>query len=295
MARFINLQGSLPTLRVHVWGGLGSQLFALVAVNRLRAKWPNRRIALVFHSSGVTQRFKELRAESTIGFKVIQRHDFCVEDFRTRNTEGALSSHTHGLKQILKTLLLRSRFLGKLNTDIEFSDLRPWLLSVRGHYSELTILPDEVRSIANLVNLDIDHELDVNRRICIHLRLGDLLSLENKSHIPIERISALPEIAETDEKFVIYSDSEVDVTKSLWSSNIPHKSANFLSLGAHETIRECVNSKIFIGTNSKISIWIAALRLGLNMGDKTLLPMELKHYVSTMFKNLNAESKILLY
>lgn len=295
MQRFRKFQRLLPSIRVHIWGGLGSQLFGLLAANRLKARWPNRRIALVFHSSGVTQRFMELRTESTIGFKIIQKHDFNADHPQEVTLGDITPSYINSMRQMLKSLLLCSRFLETLNTDIEFSNVRPWLFSVRGHYAGLSILPSEVRWIAQLIDLDSSPSLSVGVNTCIHLRLGDLLNLENKSYIPIERIYSLPEISKANKTILVYSDSEASVTESLWRSHFTLGSFTFLSLDIYQTLRECVSSPIFIGTNSKVSLWIVAMRLGLNIGYTSYLPRELENYAKETLIELNENSNFSLY
>jgi hypothetical protein len=59
-------------LRVHSWGGLGSQLFVLAFIYDLRKKFPKKKILLVHHTSGVSRRLFELDSilESEILLKV---------------------------------------------------------------------------------------------------------------------------------------------------------------------------------------------------------------------------------
>ena len=58
------------TLRVHCWGGLGSQLFALAHAYELRKKFPKRKIMLFLHTSGVSERFSELDFFIGSNFKI---------------------------------------------------------------------------------------------------------------------------------------------------------------------------------------------------------------------------------
>ena len=43
-------------INIHVWGGLGSQLFALALVEDLAKKFPKRSLRMIFHTGGVTYR-----------------------------------------------------------------------------------------------------------------------------------------------------------------------------------------------------------------------------------------------
>ncbi len=60
------------TLRVHCWGGLGSQLFALAHAYELHKKFPNRKILLLMHTSGVSERFSELDFLGDFEFEIRQ-------------------------------------------------------------------------------------------------------------------------------------------------------------------------------------------------------------------------------
>ena len=61
----------LPALRVHSWGGFGSQLFTAYVVLKLQKQFTNRRIKVVVHTSGVTRRVSEFDFE-TLGVEMIQ-------------------------------------------------------------------------------------------------------------------------------------------------------------------------------------------------------------------------------
>ena len=50
----------LPAIKIHIWGGLGSQLYALALKIDLQKKFKTRKVVLVFHNSGVTRRDAEL-------------------------------------------------------------------------------------------------------------------------------------------------------------------------------------------------------------------------------------------
>jgi len=69
-------------IRVHCWGGFGSQIFACVIAKRLASLFPARKIVLIFHSSGVTRRTLEIPKGFTGDFTVLTQ-----DDFRTSNAE----------------------------------------------------------------------------------------------------------------------------------------------------------------------------------------------------------------
>lgn len=69
----------MPPLKIHCWGGVGSQLYALAVYERLLVRMPNRKIIIVFHSFGVTERIFELSDYVA---------DFLIEnDYKTTNID----------------------------------------------------------------------------------------------------------------------------------------------------------------------------------------------------------------
>ena len=72
-------------LRVHCWGGLGSQLYALAVAYDLQRKYPKRKIKLLLHTGGVTKRVSELDFIDSIGFEIIQISDFQIPDKAHKN------------------------------------------------------------------------------------------------------------------------------------------------------------------------------------------------------------------
>ena len=54
------MQRFLPPLRIHSWGGLGSQLFAIALAEELKVIFPKRSFKIVLHTGGVTRRLPEI-------------------------------------------------------------------------------------------------------------------------------------------------------------------------------------------------------------------------------------------
>ncbi len=68
----------LPALRVHTWGGFGSQLFTAYLILKLQRDIPQRSIVAVNHTSGVSRRTTEFDFDS---LGVASRQ---IEDFKRR-------------------------------------------------------------------------------------------------------------------------------------------------------------------------------------------------------------------
>ena len=134
-----------PSLEVHCWGGLGSQLYALALYLRLSELYPRRQIEIVFHTGGVTQRSSDLEFLFPKA-RVIQ--DFSTKIYMEKNGAVMLpSSIGTQLRIYLKRALLALGFLASLNNEKDFHSLKPWVIAIRGHYSDLRIAPAVVREI----------------------------------------------------------------------------------------------------------------------------------------------------
>ena len=145
------------------------------------------------------------------------------------------------------------------NPDID--KIKPWTTMIRGHYSKRLISD-------NFLNHCIEKFTNYNlyfssQTLVIHYRLGDLIDLPNKSIIdPNYVIEKIRKIAETDklEQILVYSDT-ISEAKRLLS---PIESlSNFIQFSDESTftvVQNAISSKHFIGTNSKVSIWISKFR-----------------------------------
>jgi hypothetical protein len=110
----MRLINSIP-LRVHCWGGLGSQLYALSTVHDLKLKYPKRRIKLVLHTSGVTKRLSELDFIHNIDFEIVQINDFHLQDKSDKNKANMSNVK---LKVLLKKILYTLNFISIFNRFI---------------------------------------------------------------------------------------------------------------------------------------------------------------------------------
>ena len=257
-------------LKIHCWGGLGSQLYALAIANSLQAKFKRRRISLVFHTSGVSKRLSELNFIKNLPFEVTQVNDFSSS---TRSEYEIIELKEKHFRKILKNVLYFTRFVCTANTDSEFIKIRPWTLALRGHYSYRTI----ESSFYDYLLLNLKEKVSdssVNQNvISIHYRMGDLLQLTNKSVYPVGKIvEKVNELTNTNNysKIIVYSDSPKNVEDTLISAGL-NKDFNVRDIHTIDVICECVSSGYFIGTNSKVSLWIVNIRRFLGNGDLCFL------------------------
>jgi len=263
-------------------------MYSWALLERLQNKFPNRKFKLVFHTGGVTKRLPDLET------LFMQNEKDVVQDFESNEKENrnkSLSDKSifaikRNLLKILKKILITTGFVASLNNEIEFSKLKPWVVSVRGHYSELRIDLETInlmrtraedRSSGFRMNIEQNINLDV-----LHYRLGDLLALAEKSPIDIKRI------------FNAIQSAKVGSNRDLWVlSDSPSHAVDLLkredsqiklkiddgSLNAWQTLLAMSNANVFIGTSSKLSIWAIIFRSLLLEDATSYIPTDVRHHV----------------
>ena len=269
------LKRLLPAIKVHSWGGFGSQLFALLQYRNLDALYPGRRIVLVFHSSGVTRRGVEIQL-------FLSSISWCfVDDFQEKEPDDSEKDYSNKVKKVksamfgaVKQFLLFIGVLIELESRQEIRRAKPWLLSVRGHYSYFKY--DESLFL-KLLN-DFEDKIEfyyvqdcANDALVIQYRLGDLTTLESKTFIDPKLIRQVIEkvvAKETSQPQIHILTDSLDYLSKLNFG----KSINFTSscLDPIETVIVGVRAKYFIGTASKLSLWIGIFRA--LAGKETYLP-----------------------
>ena len=274
----------------HIWGGFGSQLFGLVIAWRLSTSHRYRRIKLVFHTSGVSERVRELPLSWLSSYSINEIQDFAKSRMEVYPSQTTSTSKT--LITFLKSVLIRIGLLAQANTELELRRLKPWILALRGHYTEFRLENLEIMRLMNL--LEIPKKRPSDNILSIHYRLGDLLNLSSKSYIKPHRIKeALKDLSRKNIPVVIFSDSNLEDVSSLLASNLNERASSYLRMSPIDTIRSCVNSVEFLGTNSKISLWIAIFRLG--KGAKTAIPRELLNHLENEIELESYSQKLMVY
>lgn len=290
-------------LRIHCWGGLGSQMYAWALFERLQNRFPNKKFKLVFHTGGVTKRLPDLEPLLKKNEK-----DF-VQDFGSSgNTTSDKSLSRKVISMIKKSsikttkqILVITGFVASSNNEIELAKLKPWVVSVRGHYSELridleTVLLMKKRAENSGSSFHIDMKQNTNLDV-LHYRLGDLLGLVEKSPIDTKRIMNAIQL------------TKVGVTRGLWVlSDSPTHAVELLqsevpqikvemddgSLNAWQSLLAMSTANVFIGTSSKLSVWAIIFRSLLLEDATSYIPTEVKHHVATNLAN-SALSKVHFY
>jgi len=291
-----NLRQILPPITVNAWGGLGSQVFALIVARRICKTHTFRRVHIKFHSSGVTRRSIEIPSHKLSGISYSFIDDFVISESSTRGTPGAKTySPFLFLKKMLKAVLSSIGLVSDFDESKRTTRLRPWIISIRGHYSNLKISDQEVNQAAEVFDLDIKSLIPHHNQIAIHYRLGDLLDLDSKTHIDPQVIGRILQGQKSSYSIVAsYSDTPVEKLPTAILNFFEPYSVTFYSMDTLSTVKACASATIFIGTNSKISLWIAAFRICSLKKGVTYLPeslaIKLLYLVGTenLYENLIA-------
>ena len=252
------LRISLP-LRIHTWGGLGSQLFAVALALDIQKKFPRRKVLITLHTGGVTERlpevtslFPDLTFDSIKDFKVVKQ-----EKGRSLPPE---KNKFASLRPFVKNFFSVTGLTSMCDTDPEFALLKPWILSCRGHYSYRTIGLEFLSDLDNRLKANVKDSA-LHDSCAIHYRLGDLITLPEKNPITIDCIlSEFKKLEETlnFQKLVVFSDSPEKANQLFETLNsIEFSTPNASTV---EVIANSVEAKFFIGTSSKISFWISGIR-----------------------------------
>ena len=267
-----------PPLRIHVWGGLGSQLFAVAATLEISKRFPNRKLILVLHSSGVTKRSPEI-------YELFPQYKYLeVDDFTTRETHG-LQVRYCSLRSMYRALLRNAAiftgFLAEENNSCN-RKVHKWTLSVRGHYFHRRVDNEFLALLGNrleqVTGINIE---EFRHKTVLHYRLGDLLELKNKSNIDPNRVVKVLSDMDNEPEITVFSDSPAKAISLLKATSLRTNivTENFSSV---DTIWAATHAKTFVGTSSKISYWICLLRLFHDKQSRNLMANEDKRIIGTI-------------
>jgi len=284
---------SAPIL-IHCWGGLGSQLFTLSLAEDLSKILPNRKIELVFHTGGVTSRDMELN--------FIPRNFNCtiVDDYRDDiGSSKKLISDFYFLRKIIKMLLKSTAILATANDDSEFDKIKPWVLEIRGHYSDRTISEPTLKRIYTYFSntpLDLGYQPELPNNLGLHYRLGDLVEKNIKSYISGESISRLIKgnALISNCKIDIFSDSPDKAVKILESNGLVNYYSDTDSK-SFDIICKLTQYKFFIGTNSKITIWVVVFRLAIDINSYNFIPKQIESQIRKNVFNIAMANNLIFY
>ncbi len=273
----------LPKVKIHVWGGLGSQLHAWYLFESLRLRYPNREFVLVFHTSGVTRRLPEI-----VNF-LPKNSSLLVDDYQAsadlsdvhKNKISTKTRILRFLKPLISPILINPRFDGNL----ESTSIRFWTLAIRGHYSKNRIDDETLQIIAS--KLDLNNQTlnsgSIPQTVVIHIRLGDLLELTSKLPTDLKLAAAqIARILESNDysEVRLHSDSPA-IAESMLSDFLNLQIEIVHNENPLDALLDFVHGDCFVGTSSKLGIWAAILRGYLNK-PQTYLPSNLEQSIQIL-------------
>ncbi len=277
----------LPKIEIHCWGGLGSQLYAVVLLLELEAKYPSRRFTIVCHDNGVTRR----KSEISLFFpgSVIS-----VEDYAQSKQFGVGERHSFAIngKRIVRNLLVKFLNLSSVVLDGDrerrLAKVRFWTLQVRGHYSERKLDESALLKVRSMIGRasQVQPSDSGSQNLFVHYRLGDLLTLQDKSPISSDRVlGVLKDLhSRIGSRIELFSDSPDMANDLLAAGKFRVDVAR--DINAIDTLWILINSHYFVGTNSKISIWAVILNDKSSSRLESYLPYEIQHHVDANIGSL---------
>lgn len=282
-----------PTLRVHCWGGLGSQLFAVSYLLELRRLHTNRTLVLVAHEGGVTKRALEIDFLANLNIEVE-----VVADFTPSAQVIVSPSKINKIKSTLYNTAsnLCKRIISATNIVIfspkEPSKIKPWTRHVRSHYFHRQVNDAAISELMGTLGdrLAKAHSFDA----VVHCRLGDLRTIETKNPLPaLDLGEALIRATKTFQvkKWCIVSDSPGEVSEYLNISNLNLENFVIFEGDSWDAIRIFSNSRIFISSASKLSLWGIIFGRYINCAQICIVPRsvesEIKRILSVSQEHLN--------
>ena len=269
----------LPKVGVHSWGGFGSQLNALGLAYGLSLKYPKRRIRIVFRTGGEHKAFYELNDLQINEFEIRFKK---IDEKVTHIMPSVLTPNLNTYKNFAKASLIKLGLYATCESKSEFDSIKPWVLVIRGSYN---LFPS--KEFINYLQKKIEHKVEnlLYNDVTVHYRLGDLITLETKS--PISEEILLQQLNST-----VKDTSSISCT--ILSSDPDTASLKFAQLKTSmiiksdyatpvEVLKIGTKSKIFLGTNSKISMWVVFIRMNLGLKN-SFLPNSFKSIFDQSFE-----------
>ena len=256
------------TLKIHCWGGLGSQLLALNYYLRVQELYPRKRIILVLHTGGITAR------NSEIDFLSNKINLLKVDDYRAGSNDK--QSHTtdsnsifNFVKASIKPLANNFRFV--ITDDKKVLKVKFWTFSVRCTYTSNILRKQDIVHMADI--LGITSNSAEQNFTGVHYRMGDLPTLKPSALVPLHSVSKvindLVKAGAVIDKVRVYYDSILENSNLQLPKEID---SEWKSVDTLQTISELSKAQYFIGTSSKVSLWVAIFRWALNTAGDVYLP-----------------------
>jgi hypothetical protein len=235
---------------------------------RVQELFPGKRIILVLHTGGITARSSE------IDFLSSKINLLKVDDYRASSNSKQL--HKSDSKSISTFIKKYIKFLANylsfvITDDRKVFKVRFWTYAVRCTYTSNVLRKQDIVNMAGI--LGIDSNTSEQNFLGVHYRMGDLPTLKPSALVPLNSISIvvneLIKAGAVFGKVKIFSDSIVDNSNLQLPKEID---SEWISVDTLQTIRELSQAKYFVGTSSKVSLWVAIFRWALDAPGDVYLP-----------------------
>ena len=292
------LQRLLPKISIHCWGGLGSQLYSLSIMNTIKNKFKWRQVFLVSHENGVTHRTFELTDFLPLN-SIKEILDFSPHVSNKKITLIQITKSSVYL--FISWIAQRFGFLARCNSGIEAQNLRPWILQLRGHYSDLEISDENLKYIVQIIWPDFSDKpnsfFKLTEQVAIHYRLGDLMKLNSKQPINASRIQHGLDLMNSKtiiEQLHIFSDSIVIAQNTINSFGCEFKCIP-QDLEIIPALFSLIGYKGFVATPSKISEWVLIFRSYLKIDGLSFVPIEMYNHLVKVYPKIDADKNVFIY
>jgi hypothetical protein len=280
----------LPRIRIHCWGGFGSQLNALAVAYDLIQRFPRRKIEVVIRTGGIHNAEFELVGLELNEFNITEKK--IPSEIRGAVILGSEDKISR-LKLIIKFWLDKFGFYATCDSRDSFNSVKPWVVTIRGSYNYLPSR-DFINYLINKLQIE-KFDSFANHNV-VHYRLGDLITLNSKSPMDegliLDQMKKCVDFANNNSFIIMSSDPDVAYKKI---SNLEQSFiVTSIFVNAPDVLRFGVNGVTFIGTNSKMSLWVVILRIHLKI-QASFLPNEFRSNFNQSKINDFCESYIKFY
>lgn len=269
----MKLEQFLPPIRIHTWGGYGSQLYGIYLAIELQRRFPHRRLKILTHTSAIRKMKSEIIHFAD--FEIMEVDDFSTQDPESRIVEKDLKRIAKVLlRDVIKRFGLISGFLNQCNSTNDLRNLKPWVIEIRGHYTRFIFNEPSLEKLYFLIRKYSRNHTESKSLMCVHYRLGDLIALESKNPISPEKIANCirKNISYAKDGIEIHSDSP-SLAINLLTPLLPQGSKiESQTCDPGQLISRLVDAQVFIGTTAKISVWAAIFRATLLQKTLTMMP-----------------------
>jgi hypothetical protein len=195
-----------------------------------------------------------------------------INDFLPVNNSPSNKNYKKKLVQVIRNMI---RFILNLlriviTNEESIYKVNERTLQVRCAYSDILLNRKLILKLATL--LEIAPNEFHSDSVGIHFRSGDLSAVKPEALVDLDAIYQLLDNTELDnehKKILFHSDSKF-VPSDLDFNQFGE--AEIRQVDTLTTIKELLLTKIFIGTNSKISLWISLFRYGFKIPGEIYLP-----------------------